>query len=981
MVCASRPESPGSAATRKTEAAFLPICSALADAEATNGFGAVYIGPLKALINDQFGRLEELCEQLEIPVHRWHGDVDASRKARLVRQPSGILLITPESLEALFVNRGTRMPTMFRGVRHIVIDELHSFIGTERGAQLQSLLHRLELAVRHTIPRIGLSATLGDMKSAAEFLRPGGGEKVHIISSSSDAQELRLQVKGYLDEAPRRGQERAPADEQGENIAGSGKRAVADHLFTTLRGSNNNEFVPHHGSLSKEIREDTEARLKESSLPMTAICTSTLEMGIDIGSIKSVAQIGAPPGVAAQRQRLGRAGRRGDPAILWMYVTEPEVTSKSRPQDELRTQLVQIIAVVNLLLGRWYEPPEAGGLHLSTLVQQILSMISQHGGVMPQDAYQVLCVHGPFRHVDQQLFKTLLRDLGAADLLRQERDGLLLHGQEGERIANHHTFFAAFASPEEYRLVTGGRTLGSLPIGYPLLVGDLMIFAGRRWKIVTVDQRGKVIELTPAGGGNAPPFAGGAADVHDRVRSEMRLVYETEDMPIYLDAGAQQLLTEGRTAYRRLSLHQTSVVGWGNDTLLVPLRGDTIMSTLALALHQQDVSVGHEGAVLILSDTAPRQALDLLAALAAGPAPEAEELAALVPDKFLEKYDDVLGDELLTTAYAARKLDVPATWAALPDLVAAAERTTPAHHSVQVLTKPVRHEIGSLPYAVIDVETTGLDALHDRIVEVAVLRLDPDGTLRRSYTTVLYNDTGPGPTHIHGLTAGDLAGAPTFSDIAGDLAELIDGAVLVAHNATFDSAMLTTEFARTGAAPDDLLVLCTLDLARRFSPGQRSLALAYCAAEEGVSIAQAHTASHDAQAAAQILLRYLDRARQAGHRWLDEVGAIGELPTKQWAPWTPSRRRQGRTHVPAGPLRRTLPIPMLNTRQEIVYADHVARVALTPETFAAQIPLLRDTARKLELDSADLPRIHRHLVDAWRDFPSDQTLLRRLDSL
>jgi ATP-dependent Lhr-like helicase len=309
-------------ASGKTEAAFLPICSGLADAAATDGFGAVYIGPLKALINDQFGRLEELCEQLEIPVHRWHGDVDASRKSRLVRQPSGILLITPESLEALFVNRGTRIATMFRGVRHIVIDELHSFIGTERGAQLQSLLHRLELAVRHTIPRIGLSATIGDMGSAAEFLQPGSGESVHIINSSSDAQGLRLQIKGYVEEAPRRGQERAPADEQAENVAGSGRRAIADHLFTTLRGANNlifansrqnvelftdllvrrgesagvpNEFVPHHGSLSKEIREDTEARLKESSLPVTAICTSTLEMGIDIGSIVSVAQIGPPP--------------------------------------------------------------------------------------------------------------------------------------------------------------------------------------------------------------------------------------------------------------------------------------------------------------------------------------------------------------------------------------------------------------------------------------------------------------------------------------------------------------------------------------------------------------------------------------------------------------------------------------------------------------------------------------------------------------
>ncbi|WP_158566997.1 DEAD/DEAH box helicase [Actinomadura craniellae] len=993
-------------ASGKTEAAFLPICSALADGQAATGFGAVYIGPLKALINDQFGRLEELCGQLQIPVHRWHGDVDASRKARLVRQPSGILLITPESLEALFVNRGTRIASLFRGVRHIVIDELHSFIGSERGAQLQSLLHRLELAVRHPIPRIGLSATLGDMGTAAEFLRPGGGGNVRLISSSSDAQELRLQIKGYLDDEPRRSREQAPEGERAEDVIGGGRLAIADHLFTALRGSNNlvfanarqnvelftdllvrrseragvpNEFVPHHGSLSKEIREDTEARLKESSLPVTAICTSTLEMGIDIGSIVSVAQIGAPPGVAALRQRLGRAGRRGGPATLRMYVAEPEITSQSAPQEELRTQLVQIIAIVNLLLDRWYEPPETGGLHLSTLVQQILSMISQHGGVTPHDAYQTLCAHGPFRHVDPRLFKTLLRDLGEADLLRQERDGLLLHGQEGERIVNHYTFFAAFASPEEYRLVTGGRTLGSLPITYPLVEGDLMIFAGRRWKIIAVDQRSKVIELAAAGGGNAPPFWGAPADVHDRVRAEMRLVYETEKTPVYLDAGAQRLLTEGRNAYRRLSLAETPIVGWGNDTLLIPLRGDTIMSTLALALHQRGISVGHQGAVLTLSDTSPQHAIDVLADLADGPAPEAEELAVLVPDKTIEKYDDVLSEELRTTAYAARKLDVATTWAALPDLVAVAQRAAPAHRSVPAPAARIRHEIGSIPYAVIDVETTGLDPLRDRIVEIAVLRLGADGAVERSYKTVLHNDSGPGPTHIHGLTAGDLAGAPAFSDVAGDLAELIDGTVLVAHNAQFDSAMLTNEFARTGAAPDDLLTLCTLDLARRFGPGQRSLALADCAAEEGIPPGRAHTASDDAQVTVQLLLRYLDRARQAGHRWLDEIGAVGGLPTKRWAPWAPSRRHRGRTHVPAEPLRRRLPIPVLGSRQETVYADHVARAALTPDTFARQIPLLRDTASKLELSSGDLARIHRHLAEAWRGLPGEQSLLHGLD--
>ncbi|TDC60704.1 DEAD/DEAH box helicase [Actinomadura sp. GC306] len=878
-------------ASGKTEAAFLPICSALADSPSEGGFGAVYIGPLKALINDQFGRLEELCGLLEIPVHKWHGDVDAARKARLVRQASGIVLITPESLEALLANRGTRVPSMFQGVRHIVIDELHSFIGTARGAQLRSLLHRLELAVRRRIPRIGLSATLGDMRTAAEFLRPAGGERVRLIESNSDGQELRFHFKGFLNDVPRR--RGRPDDEQPETIVGRGDLAVADHLFSVLRGSGNlvfansrqkvelftdllvrradqagvpNEFVPHHGSLAKEIREDTEARLRESPLPVTAVCTSTLEMGIDIGSITSVAQIGPPPGVAALRQRLGRTGRRGGPATLRMYVTETEVTPASPPHEELRTQLVQMIAVVNLLLTRWCEPPETGGLHLSTLVQQVLSLIAQHGGVLPQDAYRALCSHGPFRHVDPHLFKMLLRDLGEADLLRQEKDGLLLHGGEGEHIVNHHTFYAAFHTPDEYRLVSGGRTLGSLPLAYPLVPGDLMIFAGRRWRIVTLDPDSKVIELTPAGGGKAPEFSGGAAYVHDRIRTEMRVVYESDEMPIYLDSGAQKLLTEGRNAYRRLNLAQTSIVGWGNDTLLIPLRGDTIMNTLALALHRHGISVNHQGVALVLDGTAADRATSVLTALAAEPPPDPESLAALVPDQVIEKYDDVLGEELRAIAYAARKLDVPATWAALPDIAAAAETCTPAHHTKHAPPSPQRHRIGALPYAVIDVETNGLNALNDRIIEIAVHRLNGDGTPDRSFSTVLSNDRGPGPTRIHGLTAGDLAGAPTFREVAGDIAELIDGAVLVAHNAMFDSAMLLSEFARAGAAPDDLLTLCTLDLARRFGSGGSSLTLTDCADTEGVPLPQAHSAHHDAQATAALLRIYLDRAHETSQK-------------------------------------------------------------------------------------------------------------------
>ncbi|WP_029573718.1 DEAD/DEAH box helicase, partial [Pseudomonas syringae] len=185
-----------STAAGKTEAAFLPILTHLLNN--TDAPGAVlYISPLKALINDQWDRLTRLCERLEIPVVGWHGDVSASRKHRFLKSPRGILLITPESLEALFVNRGSALAGLFQPLRYIVIDELHAFIGSERGKQLQSLMHRVETVVGKKLPRVGLSATLGEMALAREFLRPGQGRRMDEIISQASGQDLQVQVRGY----------------------------------------------------------------------------------------------------------------------------------------------------------------------------------------------------------------------------------------------------------------------------------------------------------------------------------------------------------------------------------------------------------------------------------------------------------------------------------------------------------------------------------------------------------------------------------------------------------------------------------------------------------------------------------------------------------------------------------------------------------------------------------------------------------------
>ncbi|HEV7763534.1 MAG TPA: DEAD/DEAH box helicase [Thermoanaerobaculia bacterium] len=667
-------------AAGKTEAAFLPICSTLVDDETSTGVQVLYIGPLKALINDQWRRLDGLCESLEIPVHRWHGDVTSSARMRLIRQPDGILLITPESLEAMFVRRGSEVGRIFAGLRFVVIDELHAFIGSERGMQLQSLLHRIELVLHRTVRRIGLSATLGDMTIAADFLRPPNRRTTppEVVKSEEAGAGMKLKLYGFR--RALKPEIEVPEEDEEDETA----RSIAQHLFKNLRGANNlvfanargsvekytdllsrmcesaslpQEFFAHHGSLSRELRFDVEDQLKRGDRPLTVICTSTLEMGIDIGAVTSVAQIGPPPNVASLRQRLGRSGRRGEPAVLRLYIEEATVTERSSPQEAIRATLVETIAMMNLLLEKWVEPPPAGMLHGSTFVQQFLSLIAQHGGVSPSDAYAMLCAGGPFHELSKPMFMGLLRTLSSHELIEQTSNQELHLGAKGEKYVNTHDFYTAFFTADEYRLMTAGTNLGTLPIVNPIDEGSFLIFAGRRWRIVSVDQEKRVIDLVAAGGGRVPIFDGASrGNVHDRVRREMLAIYTTTDVPRYLDATASDLLHEGRENFARYALDRTSFIRAGDGALYFPWYGSLAMNTLVQQFAARGIRVSAEGPAIAVEKWSPEKLRDAVDACESERPVDTLALAANVKNKEQEKWDWALDEETLCASYASRSL-------------------------------------------------------------------------------------------------------------------------------------------------------------------------------------------------------------------------------------------------------------------------------------------------------------------------------------
>ena len=906
-------------AAGKTEAAFLPICSYLLTSDPSSEFGpdVLYVSPLKALINDQSDRLELMCERADIPVHRWHGDVGATRKAKAARSAGGVLLITPESLEAFLCRRGHEVHQFFGRTKYVVIDELHSFLGTPRGAQLQSLLHRIELASRRKPPRVGLSATLADMTAGQRFLRPADPGRVEVVESNTGG-ELQMQIRGYLGARPDPESEEIPDDQA----------AITEHLFGTLRGSDNlvfanrrgavesyaaglaelcseqrvpNEFWPHHGNLAKADREDVERTLRDRTRSVTAVCTSTLELGVDIGTVTSVAQIGPPPSVAALRQRLGRSGRRGQPSVMRIYITEREIDARTALIDVLRCDLVQSIAMVELMVDGWLEAPRANGQNLSTLIQQTLSLIAQRGGVAPGDAHRVLCGPGPFENVTQAEFADLLRGLAAHDLVMQASDGLLLAGRQGERFINHYSFYAAFASSEEWRLVASGQTLGTLPIDHPVEVGSLLLFSARRWRISGIDTPSKTIMLESATGGNPPIFGGGGPAIAAKVRETMLAILETEAEPAYLNDGAARLLVEARSAWSNYDLSGVGVVAWGSDTMLLPWVGDDVLWAMTLALRREGLDAEPEGSMINVVDTDTATVISAMERMLAGPAPTPEELARAVENRASEKWDWALDARLSISSYGRRYLDSDAAWASLNKLLRsrvrqdADTRQEPQRTSPRA-NKALRRASGGDPveFCVVDLETTGFSPrLGDRVIEVAAVRMRADGTRLAEWTTLVNPKRDVGPSRIHGIAAGDVLDAPEFVDVAGDLISLLDGAVMVAHNLRFDWSFLRAEYERAGYELPAIPAICTLRLATRVLPSTPDRSLHGCCAALGVNVGLAHAAAVDAEAAANLLSALLTRI------WEDSVPNLEALDCEplMWPAEMPRIPPSRRSHL------------------------------------------------------------------------------------
>lgn len=669
-----------STAAGKTEAAFLPILTAIKIDDAP-GLSVLCVSPLKALINDQFQRLDLLCERLEIPVVRWHGDAPQGAKQRTIKEPHGVAIITPESIEALLVRKPAAARKLFSSLRFVVIDELHAFLQGPRGLHLSSLLTRINELNQSRPRRIGLSATIGDLSAAARWMNWRHPDEVFILESSAEKRELHLQIRGY--------EEPPPASSASETVLDEDKHSaiarIAEHMFERLRGENNlvfggrrvdvevladrlrqlsedaavpNEFFAHHGSISKGLREDLEARLRKGDLPTTAVATSTLELGIDLGSVKSVAQYGAPRSISSLKQRLGRSGRReGAPSILRIYASERFVRKGDDPIDQLRLEIVRAVAAVRLLIRDQLEPPSVDSSTATVVLHQTLSVIAERGGERADRLYRAICGTGPLSSFSTQDYARLLRHMAHPDvgLIEQAPDGAVMLGELGEKIVDSRTFYAIFPTDQEWRLVHKGEVLGALPLSNIIRVGSLILFAGRRWRVVSVDDPGKVLDVTPHKSARLPKFESAFSEAtSDEFVAELRAVLSGIDEPPYLDKEGMRLLCESRAAYREFELEFVKILGVGKDTHLFLWRGTAVTNAFAVALQAAGLECEPHDLGVMLPETTADEARAIVRQISCAGGLTAHELSGLVENIRSAKYDDLISEEILRNEWRKR---------------------------------------------------------------------------------------------------------------------------------------------------------------------------------------------------------------------------------------------------------------------------------------------------------------------------------------
>lgn len=685
-----------STASGKTEAAFFPILTLFSE-DMPRSVGAIYIGPLKALINDQFTRLTELCEEADIPVWHWHGDAAQSHKAKMLKNPSGILQITPESLEAMLLRKHALIPKLFGDLRFIVIDEVHSLMRGDRGGQTLCLIERLSKLAGVQPRRIGLSATIGDLEATGEFLASGTNRGTVIPRIEAKGTKWRLSMEHFYisqQNQPEGGAdvEALPVLEEKTDSAPEHADAGMGYIFEHTRGKKclvfvnsreeceavtttlrsyceaNHEpdrFLIHHGNLSAAYRETAEAAMKDDDIFMTTCTTATLELGIDIGRLERAFQVDAPFTVSSFLQRMGRTGRRDLPPEMWFVIREELPEPRSMLPETVPWKLIQGIALVQVYVEeRWVEPPKLDRLPFSLLYHQTMSTLASNGELTPaQLASRVLSLKY-FHRISQDDFRMLLRHLLETEHIQRTEEGRLIVGLAGERVINSFKFYAVFQENEEYTVRWDSQELGTVVSPPP--VGEKLAIAGHVWVVEEIDHKRRLVYCEKIKGKVPAYFGDCPGDINTKILLRMRQVLREDRSYPYLMKNAVQRLAQGRQSARNSGLTETPLICLGgNMWALFPWLGTYAFFAMERFLKLRCADrLGLRGMdsarPYYIQFTMKAQPEEFFRVLAEEAQVEFDPLALVYPNEvpMFEKYDQYVPPELVRKGFAYGILDI-----------------------------------------------------------------------------------------------------------------------------------------------------------------------------------------------------------------------------------------------------------------------------------------------------------------------------------
>lgn len=520
----------------KTEAAILPLLSRMTEAR-WPGLSVLYICPLRALLNNLHPRLEGYCELLGRRAGLWHGDVGPSARKAVLDDPPDVLLTTPESLEAMFMSRRVDADRLLGGVRAVVVDEIHAFAGDDRGWHLVAVLARLDALAGREIQRIGLSATVGNSESLVDWLVCGSSAERDVVMTHDGGSDLELQVD-WVGSVPNAATVIAGLHHGEKRLVFADSRARVEEVAAALRAAGTTTFVSH-SSLSRDDRRHAERAFSETR-DCVIVATSTLELGIDVGDLDRVIQIGAPRTVASLFQRLGRTGRRPGARRNCLFLATSEM------------ELLQALGLVALAQRGWVEPLIPPPQPTNLVAQQLLARILAEGRVGRSDWPGPLTRVATAANLPSEVSATALEFMLRRNIVVED-GGIIAMGSVGEREYGQRNFMdvtSLFLSEPLLAVRWGQKDLGSIDPS-SLASRDngrpTILLGGRAWGVRDVDWSRRIVWVEPVDEPGRSRWAGAGAALSLEVCHAIREVLgDPADIEGALSARARSKLAELR---------------------------------------------------------------------------------------------------------------------------------------------------------------------------------------------------------------------------------------------------------------------------------------------------------------------------------------------------------------------------------------------------------------------------------------------------